>query len=409
MGGKTNKNRIRKIYRYASSAAALIITGSFALYAALEGEGPNMEISQAPQADVPAQTDVIPDEILPPAASYSDIFFRASAPAEQPVENAEPTEIDGDIPEAGETADADNGTDDNIYEETAPVYENETNEEEIYSAPPALEDIPAEEMTGGAAALELEYLPEEENTEEEEKYASYDEYEYSDGEASGALVSAANASGGDEDDEYDLLSVDAGAADIAYEPEYDGYELSLPEDDYDTYEYEASISEEEDDTNENDGSENASEADPDEADTDNGSAGVWVRPEEDEPEEPEPVYTGISRLALPAGLELDENGVPVNYVRKLTGKSCAYTADPGDLTASGREVFQGYVAVDPDIIPYGTALFIIADDGTVYGYAIAADTGTSVMAGDILIDLYMDEYSDCVSWGARQVTVYILG
>ena len=83
----------------------------------------------------------------------------------------------------------------------------------------------------------------------------------------------------------------------------------------------------------------------------------------------------VSRFEVPEWLTLDENGVPTEYVDTISGKSCAYTADPGALMSTGKAVFQGYVAVDPNIIPYGSELYIVADDGEVYGYAIAADTG----------------------------------
>jgi len=116
----------------------------------------------------------------------------------------------------------------------------------------------------------------------------------------------------------------------------------------------------------------------------------------------------ISRFAVPDDVEFDENGVPTEYKEALTGRACAYTANPGALMSTGKSVYQGYVAVDPDLIPYGSELYIVADDGTVYGYAIAGDTGYSVRVGDIVVDLFMDEYNDCINWGNRHVTVYVL-
>lgn len=116
----------------------------------------------------------------------------------------------------------------------------------------------------------------------------------------------------------------------------------------------------------------------------------------------------VSRFEVPDWLTLDENGVPTEYVDTISGKSCAYTADPGALMSTGKAVFQGYVAVDPNIIPYGSELYIVADDGEVYGYAIAADTGYSVRQGHIVVDLFMNEYNDCIQWGAKNVTIYVL-
>ena len=117
----------------------------------------------------------------------------------------------------------------------------------------------------------------------------------------------------------------------------------------------------------------------------------------------------ISRLGAPLDLVLDSNGAPLNYSKVFTGKSCAYSARPGALTASGRKAEVGTVAVDPSIIPYGTELYITAVDGSaVYGYAIAADTGTALLDGTILVDLFMGSYEESCDWGARQVNMYVL-
>ena len=56
----------------------------------------------------------------------------------------------------------------------------------------------------------------------------------------------------------------------------------------------------------------------------------------------------------------------------------------------GRYLSEGYVAVDPDIIPYGSKLYIMTKDGSWdYGYAIAADTGGAMLSGRVLVDQYM--------------------
>lgn len=117
----------------------------------------------------------------------------------------------------------------------------------------------------------------------------------------------------------------------------------------------------------------------------------------------------ISKLDVPDDLVLDENGVPVSYSSVYTGKSCAYSAKPTAKTASGKQVKVGYVAVDPSLIPYGTELYIATtDNSAVYGYAIAADTGTALLDGRILVDLFMGSYEDSCDWGARQVNIYVL-
>ncbi len=119
--------------------------------------------------------------------------------------------------------------------------------------------------------------------------------------------------------------------------------------------------------------------------------------------------TPISQLTAPDSLQFDANGVPLNYSRVLTGKSCAYSAKPGAKTASGRTAMVGYVAVDPAVIPYGTELYIATtDNSAVYGYAVAADTGTALLDGRILVDLFMESYDASCDWGARQVNIYVL-
>lgn len=117
----------------------------------------------------------------------------------------------------------------------------------------------------------------------------------------------------------------------------------------------------------------------------------------------------VSKIPAPLDLVLDENGVPLDYSEVFTGKSCAYSARPGALTASGRVAEVGMVAVDPAIIPYGTELYIATTDGSaVYGYAIAADTGTALLDGRILVDLFMESYEASCQWGAREVNIYVL-
>jgi 3D (Asp-Asp-Asp) domain-containing protein len=117
----------------------------------------------------------------------------------------------------------------------------------------------------------------------------------------------------------------------------------------------------------------------------------------------------ISELEIPDWFALDENGVPTSYSSVLTGKGVAYSARPGAKTASGRVAKPGYVAVDPSVIPYGTKLYIASTDNKhIYGYAIAADTGTGLLEGLCLVDLFMGSYEESCEWGAHEVNIYIL-
>ncbi|HHU69662.1 MAG TPA: DUF348 domain-containing protein [Thermoanaerobacterales bacterium] len=84
---------------------------------------------------------------------------------------------------------------------------------------------------------------------------------------------------------------------------------------------------------------------------------------------------------------------------KSTGKS------PGDpnygITSTGVKAKRGIASVDPKVIPLGTRLYV-----TGYGFAIAADTGSSVKGNRI--DLFHETYKEAMQFGRRKVKVYIL-
>ncbi len=116
----------------------------------------------------------------------------------------------------------------------------------------------------------------------------------------------------------------------------------------------------------------------------------------------------ISAMALPSHYTLD-NGIPTGALTTITGRSTAYTAEPGASTASGVAAQSGYVAVNPKQIPYGTEMYVVSTDGKyVYGYCIAADTGGFAKRGSAVIDLFMDTRDECYQWGNREVCIYIL-
>ena len=85
-----------------------------------------------------------------------------------------------------------------------------------------------------------------------------------------------------------------------------------------------------------------------------------------------------------------------------------YNAGCDDITATGTNVRWGVVAVDPTVIPYGTRMFIVSNDGKyVYGVGTAEDCGGSIKGNRL--DLYMDTDPECFQFGRRDCTVYFLG
>ena len=112
----------------------------------------------------------------------------------------------------------------------------------------------------------------------------------------------------------------------------------------------------------------------------------------------------ISRETLTAAVDkVVANGTRINfdgqsYSRKLVVKAYAYTG--GGTTAMGTRARVGEIAVDPGVIPLGSEVYI---EGV--GARRAEDTGGNIVGNTI--DIYMDTNAECISWGARYVTIYI--
>lgn len=98
------------------------------------------------------------------------------------------------------------------------------------------------------------------------------------------------------------------------------------------------------------------------------------------------------------------NTEPSRYNRTLTMTATAYTRFDdgcGNYTSRGHLLRKGLVAVDPNVIPMGTRLYIPG-----YGYAIADDIGGAIKGNKI--DLAFESLSDAYQFGRQKITVYIL-
>lgn len=99
------------------------------------------------------------------------------------------------------------------------------------------------------------------------------------------------------------------------------------------------------------------------------------------------------------------SGEALSYSSVLSVEATAYTG--GGTTATGTSARYGAIAVDPKVIPYGTRMYIVSDDGKwIYGEATAEDCGGAIKGN--IIDLYFDDYNTCIQFGRRNCTVYIL-
>jgi len=101
-------------------------------------------------------------------------------------------------------------------------------------------------------------------------------------------------------------------------------------------------------------------------------------------------------------------GTTLSYERMVSAVATAYTHDgAGRTTATGTKAAFGTVAVDPQVIPLGSKLYITSADGSVvYGTGFAEDTQENVTGH--AVDLFFETRQDCEAFGVQDVLVYIL-
>ena len=112
---------------------------------------------------------------------------------------------------------------------------------------------------------------------------------------------------------------------------------------------------------------------------------------------------------------VSDSGKGFAYKKVMTMNATAYdptlngTIPASQITAYGLVCQYGVVAVDPNVIPLGTKLYIESSDGGaswVYGYCIAGDTGGAIKGNKI--DLCFSTPEECRRFGRKTATVYIL-
>lgn len=119
--------------------------------------------------------------------------------------------------------------------------------------------------------------------------------------------------------------------------------------------------------------------------------------------------TMVARYILPeqTGLQIEHvDGMDIVYRKKVKMEATAYSSEQpnlSDYTSTGLFVRHGIVAVNPKVIPYGTHLYI---EG--YGYAVAADTGGSMLGNTHKIDLAFSTLQEARNFGRKEVEVYFL-
>ncbi|MEG0856237.1 MAG: SH3 domain-containing protein [Terrisporobacter sp.] len=96
----------------------------------------------------------------------------------------------------------------------------------------------------------------------------------------------------------------------------------------------------------------------------------------------------------------DSSNSSLNVGKTLKVKSYAYTGD--GITATGTVPKYGTIAVDPNVIPYGTKVYIKELDKVF----TAEDTGGAIKGNTI--DIFMPTEANCNAWGIRNITIEIL-
>lgn len=115
--------------------------------------------------------------------------------------------------------------------------------------------------------------------------------------------------------------------------------------------------------------------------------------------------------ATPAAAKPAANA-PDNFQDVLQVRATAYAPGPhdngqwGDKTYIGTTVRPGIIAVDPNVIPLGSRVYLEYPDGTGH-YAVAEDTGGAIKGNRI--DIAMSSVAKAYDFGIKNVKVYVVG
>jgi 3D (Asp-Asp-Asp) domain-containing protein/uncharacterized protein YabE (DUF348 family) len=104
---------------------------------------------------------------------------------------------------------------------------------------------------------------------------------------------------------------------------------------------------------------------------------------------------GVTR-SVAISMKPPAEGKPIDVV------ATAYHPGEGGMNAAtGARLGYGIIAVDPDVIPLGTRMFVPG-----YGYGVAADTGGAIQGNRI--DVCLESPAAVDAWGVRPLTVILL-
>ena len=109
-----------------------------------------------------------------------------------------------------------------------------------------------------------------------------------------------------------------------------------------------------------------------------------------------------------SGYLIMQSGDSLHFSGSMNVKCTAYTTGEGGvgtITATGTTVQVGVVAVDKNVIPLGSTMFLTTLDGSyTYGMGHAEDTGVRGKS----VDLYLNTLDECRQFGIRSSVAYFL-
>lgn len=92
--------------------------------------------------------------------------------------------------------------------------------------------------------------------------------------------------------------------------------------------------------------------------------------------------------------------------KKMIVKASAYTSSPkegGALTYTGHKCKWGVIAVDKNVIPLYTKVYIPQFDMVF----VALDTGSAIRGNKI--DIWMPTRKQALEWGIKTIDIVVLG
>jgi 3D (Asp-Asp-Asp) domain-containing protein len=100
-----------------------------------------------------------------------------------------------------------------------------------------------------------------------------------------------------------------------------------------------------------------------------------------------------------------------NEVQYMYGTATAYTPSAGGInsdsnpmvTSTMKPAKEGIIAVNPDVIPYGSEIMIISGKMVIRGKA--QDTGGAMRKNPNQVDILMEDRGRALEWGRKSVHI----